>query len=164
MTSGEESSPLRIGTTERTAAMKALDEHLAAGRLGVEEYADRTAVAANAVVASELAELFTDLPEPRPELPGSASTAPLTAPLPVVPPPGKVAPQKGGFLDGWGPRLVTVTPFLAVALFLITRQWYFFLLIPAMGALVYGGGMGRNAEDGGRDRRRRDRRDRRDRR
>ncbi len=48
MTTGEGSSPLRIGNTERTAAMKALDEHLEAGRLGVEEYADRSANAANA--------------------------------------------------------------------------------------------------------------------
>ena len=160
MTSGEESSPLRIGTVERTAAMKALDDHLSAGRLGVEEYADRTAKAANAVVAAEIADLFTDLPEPHPELPGSAAAPPLTAPLPVVPPPGEVAaPQLGGFLDGWGPRLVALSPFVAVALFAITGQGYFFLLIPAMGALVYGGGVGRN--DGDRDQRRRDRRGRR---
>lgn len=160
MTSGEESSPLRIGTAERTAAMKALDEHLSAGRLGVEEYADRTAKAANAVVASEIAELFTDLPEPHPELPGTPSAPPLTAPLPVVPPPGEVARPKDGFLEGWGPRLVAASPFVALALFFITRQWYFFLLIPAMGALVYGGGVGRDDHDD-RDQRRRDRRDRR---
>lgn len=34
---GADTAPLRIGTTERTSAMKALDEHLAAGRLGVDE-------------------------------------------------------------------------------------------------------------------------------
>ena len=33
-----EGPPIRIGTAERTAAMKALDEHLAAGRLQIEEY------------------------------------------------------------------------------------------------------------------------------
>ncbi|WP_433556678.1 DUF1707 SHOCT-like domain-containing protein [Pseudonocardia xinjiangensis] len=159
MTSGEESSPLRIGTAERTAAMKALDEHLSEGRLGVEEYADRTARASAAVVASEIAELFTDLPEPHPQLPGTAAQPPLTAPLPVAPAAGEVAPVKGGFLDGWGPRLVMITPVVAVALFLITRQWYFFLLIPVMGALVYRGGLG--GSDEGRDQRRRDRRDRR---
>jgi Domain of unknown function (DUF1707) len=155
MTSGEESSPLRIGTAERTAAMKALDEHLSEGRLGVEEYADRTARASAAVVASEIAELFTDLPEPHPQLPGTAAQPPLTAPLPVSPAAGEVAPKQDSFLESWGPRLVAISPFVAVALFLITRQWYFFLLIPAMGALVYGGGAGR---DDGRDQRRRDRR------
>jgi hypothetical protein len=161
MTSGEESSPLRIGTAERTAAMKALDEHLSEGRLGVEEYADRTAKAANAVVASEIAELFTDLPEPHPQLPGTAAQPPLTAPLPVAPAAGEVAPKKDGFLEGWGPRLATITPVVAVLLFFITKQWYFFLLIPVMGALVYGGGVGRN--DDRRDKRRQDRRDRRNR-
>ncbi|WP_433289574.1 DUF1707 SHOCT-like domain-containing protein [Pseudonocardia sp. CA-142604] len=134
MTSGEESSPLRIGTAERTAAMKALDEHLSAGRLGVEEYGERTAKAANAVVASEIAELFTDLPEPHPQLPGKA---PLTAPLPVAPAAGEVAPKKDGYL------LLTITPVVALLLFFITKQWYFFLLIPLMGALVYGGGVGK---------------------
>ena len=157
MTSGEESSPLRIGTAERTAAMKALDEHLSAGRLGVEEYGERTAKAANAVVASEIAELFTDLPEPHPQLPGTL--APLTAPLPVAPAAGEVAPKKDTFLEGWGPRVATITPIVALLLFFITKQWYFFLLIPVMGALVYGGGVGRG--DGGREQRRRDRRDRR---
>ncbi|GAA1221536.1 DUF1707 SHOCT-like domain-containing protein [Pseudonocardia alaniniphila] len=144
MTSGEESSPLRIGNAERTAAMKALDEHLSAGRLGIEEYGERTAKAANAVVASEIAELFTDLPEPRPQLPGTA--APLTAPLPVAPAAGEVAPKKDGYL------LLTITPVVALLLFFITKQWYFFLLIPLMGALVYGGGVGKG--NGRRDRRR----------
>jgi Domain of unknown function (DUF1707) len=139
MTTGEGSSPLRIGNAERTAAMKALDEHLAAGRLGVEEYADRSAAAANAVVAGDLADLFTDLPEPHPELPGTPAAPPPTAPLPVAPPPGDVAPAAGSTLDTWGPRLVAVAPLVAIALFIITRQWVFLLLIPLAGALFYGG-------------------------
>jgi hypothetical protein len=143
--------PLRIGTVERTAAMKALDEHLAAGRLGVEEYADRSAAAANATVAPELAALFTDLPAPHPELPGAVPASPPTAPLPAVPPSAAVGERVGSVLGSWGPRVVAVTPILAVALFLLTRQWVFFLLVPAAAALVYGGGVGRNDDD--RDRR-----------
>jgi hypothetical protein len=139
MTTGEESSPLRIGNAERTAAMKALDEHLAAGRLGVEEYADRSAAAANAVVAADLADLFTDLPEPHPQLPGARPAPPPTAPLPVTPPPGEVAPPARSGLETWGPRIGAVAPIVAVALFLLTRQWVFFLLIPLAGALFYGG-------------------------
>jgi hypothetical protein len=142
--------PLRIGTVERTAAMKALDEHLAAGRLGVEEYADRSAAAANATVAPELAALFTDLPAPHPELPGAVPAIPPTAPLPAVPPSAAVS-----VLGSWGPRVVAVTPILAVALFLLTRQWVFFLLVPAAAALVYGGGVGRDDDE--RRQRRRDR-------
>jgi hypothetical protein len=154
--------PLRIGTTERTAAMKALDEHLAAGRLGVEEYADRTAVAAGATVASELRALFTDLPAPHPVLDGpSVDLMKPTAALPVVQADGTVAARGQQFLDTWGGRVVAVTPIVALVLFLIFQHWVVFLLIPAVGALVYGGHHGR---DDDRDDRRRDRRDDRDRR
>lgn len=152
--------PLRIGTDERTSAMKALDEHLTAGRLGVEEYADRSALAAAATVGSELAALFTDLPAPHPQLPGSAPArfSPLTAPMPAVQEAG-LPVRRSGALDGWGPRAVAVMPFVALILFFTTGLWYWFLLIPAAGALVYGSGLGRSRAGGGRDRdRRRDRR------
>lgn len=132
--------PLRVGTAERAAAMAALDEHLAAGRLGIEEYADRSAVAANATTVPEVAALFTDLPAPHPELPGIVAAVPTT-PLPAVPPAGAVTSR--GALEGWGPQVVAVVPFVALALFLLTRQWVFFLMIPIAGALVYGGGIGR---------------------
>jgi Domain of unknown function (DUF1707) len=61
----------RIGEAERAAAQRALHDHMNAGRLQVSEYAERSAVAANAVMASEIAALFTDLPAPHPKLPGS---------------------------------------------------------------------------------------------
>lgn len=143
--------PLRIGTDERTAAMKALDEHLAAGRLGVEEYADRSAAVSAATLSSELAALFTDLPAPHPQLPGTAAAPvlPRTEQLPVVPDAGPVD-RAGGFLEGWGPRIVAVTPIVALLLFFVTQQWWWFLLVPLAGALVYGGGIGRN--DGERSR------------
>ena len=71
---------LRIGNVERNAAMKALDAHLEAGRLGVEEYGDRSAKAAGATTADELEELFSDLPEPHPALPGGdGAPAPVAA-------------------------------------------------------------------------------------
>jgi hypothetical protein len=144
--------PLRIGNSERSAAMKALDEHLAAGRLGVEEYADRSAAAAAATVASELRALFTDLPAPHPDLGGSPGVDMVkpAAAAPVPPGDGTVATRARNVLDTWGGRVVAITPIVALALFLVTHQWWFFLLIPAVGALVYGG------HD--RDRRRRDRR------
>ena len=40
-------------------------------------------------------------------------------------------------MEVWGPRLVALSPFIAVALFLLTRQWVFFLLIPVAG-MVFG--------------------------
>ncbi|WP_219413115.1 DUF1707 SHOCT-like domain-containing protein [Pseudonocardia nigra] len=124
---GDEPSQVRIGTAERTAAMQALDEHLAAGRLDVEEYGNRSAVAANAAFASELWPLFTDLPDPHPELPGG----------PAVPPTAAVEPRPGsGFLDQYGPRLMTFAPVVAVLLFLVVRHWVVFLLVPLAWVLV----------------------------
>lgn len=59
-----ETPRLRVGHDERTAAMKALDAHLEAGRLDMTEYSDRSAVAGAAVYRDELDALFRDLPEP----------------------------------------------------------------------------------------------------
>ena len=128
-------SPLRIGNAERTAAINALDEHLAAGRLGIDEYADRSAVAANAVVAAELAALFTDLPQPHPDLPRGPA-GPSTAPLPVTPADEGAAPV-GGAVSTWGPGLVPVVVIAAIALFLVTRQGAFFVLIPLAAVLFW---------------------------
>ncbi|MFC5995586.1 DUF1707 domain-containing protein [Pseudonocardia hispaniensis] len=142
MTTGETEGggppPLRIGNAERESARKALDDHLAAGRLGVEEYADRSAVAANATVASDLSALFVDLPEPHPILPGAA-VAPAAAAAPAS---RQVGPERRAF-HGWGPRIVAVTPVVALLLFfslngVIQHAWLFFLLIPLVGGLVYG--------------------------
>jgi hypothetical protein len=127
----DERPPIRIGTAERTAAMKALDEHLAAGRLEIEEYGERSALAVNATTALQLAALFDDLPAPHPPLPGVAG------PLPVVSQPaGPPAPRGPSALQVWGPRLMALTPFIALGLFLILHTWVVFLLIPAVGAML----------------------------
>ncbi|MGD9987166.1 DUF1707 SHOCT-like domain-containing protein [Pseudonocardia sp.] len=153
---------LRIGTAERDAAAKALDAHLEAGRLGVEEYADRSAAAAGATVASEIQALFTDLPAPHPRLPGQPTTEPPpTSRLPVIDATSREPESRGGF-SGWGPRIVAVTPIVALVLFLalngvFAQAWIFFLLVPLVGGIVYGGDRGRD-----RDRRLLDRDDRRE--
>jgi len=128
----DERPPIRIGTAERDAAMKALDAHLEAGRLDVDEYGERSARAAVATTAPELAALFDDLPAPHPPLPGVAGLPALAQPATAP------AVREPSGLDVWGPRLVALSPFIAVALFLLTRQWIFFLLIPAAGALLGG--------------------------
>jgi len=127
--------PLRIGTAERQAAINALDEHLAAGRLGIEEYAERSATAANAVLASELRALFTDLPPPHPDLP--------EPPVAAAEPRGaQPSVQQGTVLGRWGPKIMLVVPLVAVGLFLLTRTWFWFLLIPVAAVLFYGGDRG----------------------
>jgi hypothetical protein len=165
MTEGSTSSAgggrLRIGTAERTAAMKALDVHLDAGRLGVEEYGDRSAIAAGATLASELEALFTDLPEPHPALPGTTPALQSTSALPVPRDEGTVANK--GFLDVAAPRIMAVMPFVALALFFTVGGWWWWLLIPAAGALLYGSRHGDSDHDRERQERRRARDDRRNR-
>lgn len=126
--------PLRIGHAERKAAQEALDEHLAAGRLGIDEYADRSAAAANAVVAADLTALFTDLPQPHPQLPNSAATPPLPTASPPVSP-AAAAPNNGGFATN--SRLVGLAVVVAIGLFLLTRQPMIFMLIPLAAMLLW---------------------------
>jgi hypothetical protein len=133
------SRQLRIGNVERNAAMKALDAHLEAGRLSVEEYGERSAKAAGATTATELEDLFTDLPAPHPPLPGSAPAPVAAGAVPAVRDEGAVAQRPSGFLDVAAPRIMAVMPFLALALFFTVGGWWWFLLIPAAGAVLYGG-------------------------
>jgi TM2 domain-containing membrane protein YozV len=62
---------IRVGTTEREAAMKALGKHMETGHLEVDEYTERINRAATARTVAELDELFVDLPTPhyRPSFP-----------------------------------------------------------------------------------------------
>lgn len=64
--SSDPRSGLRISDAEREAAVSALGEHFAAGRLTREEYDERSDRAYAARTAAEVAPLFTDLPAPHP--------------------------------------------------------------------------------------------------
>jgi hypothetical protein len=57
---------LRIGATERDAAIAAIGEHLGAGRLDLYEYERRVGAAAQARTYADLRPLFADLPPPHP--------------------------------------------------------------------------------------------------
>ena len=96
---------LRIGDREREAALTALGEHLTAGRLDLDEYGRRSALATHAERRGDLVALFADLPGPHPDLPGRGADLPgrpapvpadglppADAPVPVraVPPPAPV--------------------------------------------------------------------------
>ncbi|MGQ0837356.1 DUF1707 SHOCT-like domain-containing protein [Actinokineospora sp.] len=129
-------SDLRIGDVEREAALRALGEHMSAGRLDIEEYGDRTAQVTTAKTRGELVALFGDLPEPRPKF-GTP------APVPVV-----AAPQRA---VGWEQRpvaqrvyaaLVPISAIVAVVLFLsVFRFWPVFLLplvVTMVGGALFG--------------------------
>jgi TM2 domain-containing membrane protein YozV len=74
MTGENSADQLRIGTAEREAAIAALGEHFAQGRLDSDEYTERVDAALAARNRADIYPLFTDLPGPnagftRPELP-----------------------------------------------------------------------------------------------
>ncbi len=62
-----ESGQLRIGDAERDAAVSALGEHFAAGRLDEEEHSQRVDGAYAARTRADLDALFSDLPHPEGE-------------------------------------------------------------------------------------------------
>jgi hypothetical protein len=59
-------SDIRISDVEREDALAKLGEHMAAGRLDIDEYGERSAKVATAKTRGELLGLFGDLPEPKP--------------------------------------------------------------------------------------------------
>jgi len=137
---------VRIGTSERDAAITALGEHMRAGRLDPDEYGDRVARASTARYEAELAPLFTDLPM----LSGGAGTT--------------TSSQHGGFgrpgtppSHRLGAAAFAAAPFVALITFFVlvavgvSDAWLVFLLIPMTATLATGG---RRRRPGNRARRR----------
>ena len=116
---------MRLGDAEREAAVAALEAHRIAGRLDSSEYEDRTVKASAALVWADLDPLFADLPEPRPR---PAWVAPHVA--------RPVAVSDASALDRWGPAVMALMPFVALALFFALKTWVVFLLIPVAAILV----------------------------
>ena len=133
---------VRIGNLERESATKALDEHLSAGRLDPDEYADRVMQVSVARYVRDLEPLFADLPPPHPTPPVTKAPVPLTATSNV--PSGRYEARRDALGGRFGETLVALSPFIALALFFLLRfEWVVFLLIPITGVLVYGGSHGR---------------------
>ncbi|MCP3800437.1 DUF1707 domain-containing protein [Allokutzneria sp. A3M-2-11 16] len=119
-------SLLRVGDTEREAAVQALGKHFTAGRLDVDEYGERTAKVTTARTQGELLAVFTDLPEPHPDLSGlvpraAATTVPAVAGDAELDVPGMTKAQRvtaGVMAVSW----VAMVP-----LFFILGTWMVFL-------------------------------------
>lgn len=113
------SPDLRIGDVDRESALKALGEHLSAGRLDLDEYGDRSAKVTAARTRRDLAELFADVPEPHPR---------FEQPQPVT-----AVEKKPDRPPQWADRplpqrvAAAAVPFLwvaAVALAIVTSTWW----------------------------------------
>ena len=72
-------SNVRIGDADREAAVHALGEHYAAGRLTREEYDERADRAFAARTVADVSGLFRDLPAPRPIASGPRRAAAAVA-------------------------------------------------------------------------------------
>jgi hypothetical protein len=124
---------MRVGSTERDAAVSALNVHREAGRLTSENYEDRSVRAGQARTWADLEPLFADLPEPRPSpVQGVATARPSGAP-PQQSGGGGVVPER------WGPIAMGLAPLVALVLFFTLHSWLWFLLVPIVSVLVYGG-------------------------
>lgn len=127
---------IRVGDAEREEALRALGEHMSAGRLDLEEYGERSAKVSATKTFGELVDLFTDLPQPHPRL-----TGPVEAPRP--------APTSREPAPSWQNRplahrlysaLIPISAIVALVLFFtLTRVWFVFLL-PAV-VIVLGGAL-----------------------
>ncbi|MFC9435279.1 DUF1707 domain-containing protein [Nocardia sp. NPDC057030] len=73
----DEVHDVRITTDERERALRELATHMAAGRLSVVEFDERSAAAAEVTTKTELAELFADLPGAVPAAPASVEPNPM---------------------------------------------------------------------------------------
>jgi hypothetical protein len=114
---------IRIGTHEREEALAALAVHRDAGRLDAFEFEDRRGKAADAVTKRDLTSLFTDLPEPRPTFATAGVARRPAAPA------GQVVPRRKRKV---GQTIASLSPFIALAAFALTRSWLAFLLIPVL--------------------------------
>jgi hypothetical protein len=124
---------IRIGREERDAAIRALDEHLSAGRIDADEYGERSAQVYAARTWKDITPLFADLPEPRPgPIPPKQRSPSTMIPAEIH---GAVRPHRRE-IGHVGRSLIALSPFIALALFFFTREWIWFLLVPVMAIVV----------------------------
>ena len=120
---------IRIGDAEREHALELLGTHLGEGRLGLDEYGDRSALVATAKTRGDLYALFSDLPAPRPTFPRAEPSVPDQA-------------RRGAPVEfRVSTAAVTAVAIVSVALFFLAKTPLVFLLIPAAMLLI--GRMGR---------------------
>ncbi|CAN5225183.1 hypothetical protein BH18ACT9_BH18ACT9_06280 [soil metagenome] len=114
-------SELRISDAERDAAVTALGEHYAAGRLTKDEYDERADVAWTARTATAVRPLFADLPAPHPFTPQRTGLATRSTP------PARAASAPGRR----GPRFPLLPVFLIVlaVVMVFDVAWPAFLVI-----------------------------------
>ena len=141
---------LRVGDTERQAAIAALGEQWRAGRLDPAEHERRTTAAFAATTRGDLDALFADLPGAPDSAAGGGAPATPTGAAPTPLTPSSPAPEGAmSWLARNRGAVHTMVPLIAVALFFLTKTWVVFLLVPISYTLLgtlNGGGHGRDRQ------------------
>jgi hypothetical protein len=114
---------MRAADTDREAVVRRLGEHMAAGRLTLAEYEERTGRAYAAKTFGELAELTTDLPAPA-GVRATAATSPVTYSRPAHSGGCGAGPWGYGFWGGAGRRGAAWAGWFSTSL-LVLAIWLF---------------------------------------
>lgn len=112
---------MRVGDAERDAAVAALREHMAAGRLTAEEFDERMGAALAARTWADVECLFLDLPP----LGTSGETSPVPVPVSEKPP-----EEAGGHGQPWWVWAVAVLALIWVLGSLHVHSWILWVVIP----------------------------------
>lgn len=150
---------IRIGDADRETALTALGEHMSAGRIDLDEYGERSAKVTAAKTRGELAELFSDLPEPHPVF---GAPPPKTTAVEPPKPPGALSYTDRPLSQRVAAATMPVLFVGAIALGLTTHIWWFVALpfiLGAIGQSLWGKDWDKDAQRRRRDRERRDGRD-----
>ncbi len=126
---------MRISDTERESALHALGEHMSVGRLDVDEYGERSAKVSTARTIGELRVLFTDLPQPHPQVGTALPTASTEVARPPVGTPEAPPENAMAVSQRAAAAAMPLAAIAAVALFFITGTWVWFLLPAAVAVL-----------------------------
>jgi len=123
-----------VGDAEREDAVRALGEHMSAGRLDLEEYGERTARVATTKTRGDLLDLFSDLPEPRPRfadpVPDAQWPAERTGPS-----------ENRPVLQRLYPALMPISVIVAAVLYFSVARGVFLVFLLPIAVAVLGGSM-----------------------
>jgi hypothetical protein len=126
---------VRIGDAERDDALHKLGEHLAAGRIDIEEHSERSSRIIAGRTRGDVRAVFADLPEPRPLLdqpptsgPGVGPAAPVRTNQPGSAP--VVPAQKGSALRRFAGGLTPLVWCVCIAVFVMAQVGWWVFLVP----------------------------------
>ncbi|MCU1481354.1 MAG: hypothetical protein JWQ19_2140 [Subtercola sp.] len=152
-----QTAALRLSNPERDEAVAQLNANLREGRITEAEFTERSATVRAAITRGEVAPVFSDLPADA-HLGGASAVPPAAFASSSYSSPtssGSSIPEPRNAPIGGraGVVAVSITPFIALLLFFVTGivwgynySWLWFLLVPLVGIIVYGGGTRRRPD------------------